>query len=212
MTPRQPRVRARNTLSLCVSALSPRSLVRVTDRSGVLFSMVREAAGRLVAPPTRVTHGPPLRGTRKRRPHAVPPIAALQPTNEGTDVRARLQCLPLRKRESSCASSLVPMASAVPAANAAATEGKNLLDQAASDWLSVHDLAPPTNPAETRARALHGEEADITMGAETSAWRACDLLLAAQPLADKDIFDETLLDRASIANTVRRIHAAASSS
>ena len=102
------------------------------------------------------------------------------------------------------------MVSAVPAANAAATEGKNLLDQAASDWLSVHDLAPPTNPAEARARALHGEEADITMGAETSAWRACDLLLAAQPLADQDIFDETLLDRASIANTVRRrIHAAA---
>ena len=82
-------------------------------------------------------------------------------------------------------------------------EAMDPLDERGAAWLRSHGLTAET-AAEKRARHARGEEVDVATTAELAAWHACDLALAAQPIDESDLFDESVLDGARAANAARR--------
>ena len=97
-----------------------------------------------------------------------------------------------------------------PTPTAAAAQPRHWLDARSEAWLSQYGLMPaPSGSAAARAQWLRGDVADTAQTAEDEAWRACDLALSASATRDDDApFDESMLERAAVANASRR-HAAA---
>jgi hypothetical protein len=83
------------------------------------------------------------------------------------------------------------------------------LDEQQLAWLGAHGLGGST-AADMRARQfVHRAEADVAGDASAAAWQCCDLLTAAQPPDESELFDESVLDCAAAANAARRAAAAA---
>jgi hypothetical protein len=173
--------------------------------------------------PQRFRASVPSTAARSRPPPEVTraPVATVQDQNrsssaaaEEQQIRERLKQLQVERKEalSRLNNNIgVTATAAVEEPPEAVSEETptHPLDEQQLAWLGAHGLGGST-AADMRARQfVHRAEADVAGDASAAAWQCCDLLTAAQPPDESELFDESVLDCAAAANAARRAAAAA---